>query len=186
MKRCTRCKRTLPLAEFRLIRQTERGCSWCKRCECDAATQWARANPERRKAYLRQWWKANAQNQRIYRRRNAQAIARRARAWGLRVKFQLSEEHYVALLKKQGGCCAICRGPETEQKTRYKKLCIDHDHSTGQVRGLLCQSCNKLLGVLERIPDWFERACAYLSLAHDLASVDEVRDVNPRNTAQPN
>lgn len=47
------------------------------------------------------------------------------------------------LLLKQDGCCAICNIPEKDLK---RKLSIDHCHTTGHIRGLLCGRCNTLLG----------------------------------------
>jgi hypothetical protein len=50
----------------------------------------------------------------------------------------------------QGNRCAICRLPETARHTngKVKRLCVDHDHVTGQFRQLLCTRCNKALGVV--------------------------------------
>lgn len=62
-------------------------------------------------------------------------------------KFGITEEEYEALLKRQNGVCAICKGPPD---TRWKRLAVDHDHVTREVRGLLCMVCNTMLGRLER------------------------------------
>jgi len=69
-------------------------------------------------------------------------------------KYNLSPEKRVALEEKQGGKCAIC--------LRVKKLCVDHNHVTGFVRGLLCVSCNVMLGRLNEDFTAFERAIRYL------------------------
>lgn len=61
-------------------------------------------------------------------------------------KYGLSEEDYERLLAEQGGVCAICEEPPSG---RWKRLAVDHDHETGEVRGLLCITCNTLLGRLE-------------------------------------
>lgn len=56
--------------------------------------------------------------------------------------YGLTPDQYEALLKRQGGKCAICRA-----KPKSKRLAVDHDHGTGEVRGLLCSRCNHdLLG----------------------------------------
>jgi len=56
--------------------------------------------------------------------------------------YGLSAEQYDALLARQGGRCAICRA-----RPKSKRLAVDHDHSTGAVRGLLCSRCNhELMG----------------------------------------
>jgi len=46
----------------------------------------------------------------------------------------------------QGGVCAICGKPEATART--KRLCVDHCHETGKVRGLLCSHCNRAIGLL--------------------------------------
>ena len=60
--------------------------------------------------------------------------------------------------EKQGNKCAICqRHPATNAV-----FCVDHSHETGKVRGLLCQDCNRALGLLRDNPDSFRRAAEYL------------------------
>jgi hypothetical protein len=54
-------------------------------------------------------------------------------------KYNLTVEKYNTLYETYKGKCPIC-------KNFYSKLVIDHCHRTGKVRGLLCDSCNKLLG----------------------------------------
>lgn len=62
-------------------------------------------------------------------------------------KLGVSEQDYEKMLNAQGGVCAICGGPPD---TRWKKLAVDHCHQTGVVRGLLCMTCNTMLGRLEK------------------------------------
>lgn len=57
-------------------------------------------------------------------------------------RFGLPALDYEAILLKQDGKCAICRAP---CKTG-NRLAVDHDHSTGRIRGLLCLRCNTMLG----------------------------------------
>lgn len=64
--------------------------------------------------------------------------------------FGLSEANYEQILYSQEGVCAICRLPERalSRFTRLpRRLAIDHDHTTGIVRGLLCYNCNSLCGL---------------------------------------
>lgn len=70
---------------------------------------------------------------------------------------------YEALLEKQGGLCAICKQPERAlRKGKPVNLCVDHDHDTGIVRGLLCRSCNSALGFIEDSAETAETMAAYL------------------------
>jgi len=76
------------------------------------------------------------------------AIMRRSH---LKTTFGLTEEAYEALLRGQGGVCAICKLPERSHSRFGKvlRMAVDHDHETGAVRGLLCFRCNTALGYFE-------------------------------------
>lgn len=81
--------------------------------------------------------------------RDSQPPQRRAeiwRKWHLKARFGLTLETYEELLASQGSACAICKSLST--KTRKGRLFpIDHDHDTGRVRGLLCNTCNVAIGM---------------------------------------
>jgi hypothetical protein len=83
-------------------------------------------HPEKHAKYARDWRKKNPEAVR--------AIQRRA---NLKLKFGLTLEQYHLILDKQGGGCAICK--QKPGKTRFP---VDHDHSTGVIRGILCCCCN--------------------------------------------
>lgn len=55
-------------------------------------------------------------------------------------RFGITEDQYDELLRKQDGCCAVCKRPADSFKTR---LAVDHDHASMAIRGLLCFKCNK-------------------------------------------
>ena len=72
----------------------------------------------------------------------------------------------AALAEKQGNRCAICnthRNDITHASFKYNPLVIDHDHSTGAVRGLLCPTCNNLLGHAKDNVATLAGAIAYLT-----------------------
>lgn len=64
------------------------------------------------------------------------------------------------MLEGQNHVCAICSRPETRGKTKY--LSVDHCHTTGKVRGLLCAKCNTVLGYMNDNPDYLTKAMEYL------------------------
>lgn len=81
----------------------------------------------------------------------------------LKNTFGLSLERYKEMHAAQGGVCAICNRPETGN--RYGKtrlLAVDHCHETGMVRGLLCSSCNPMLGYAKDNIAVLEKAATYL------------------------
>jgi len=76
----------------------------------------------------------------------------------------LSEKEYADLMIKQNQSCAIC-GSLFGHKTKNgkkAKLAIDHDHSSGLVRGLLCNKCNRAIGYFHDNVDIMQRAISYL------------------------
>jgi Recombination endonuclease VII len=82
----------------------------------------------------------------------------------LKRDYGITLEQYVALWLEQGGLCALCRQPEVgTYRGVVRMLSVDHDHETGQIRGLLCGSCNVALGWLEiKGLKWHKRAKKYL------------------------
>lgn len=86
-------------------------------------------------------------------------------------KYGITTAQYAALEDAQGGVCAICKGDETRTNWRSSKsdaLCVDHDHKTGKVRGLLCDNCNRALGLFRDDPVLLGRAVAFME-RHKLA-----------------
>lgn len=62
-------------------------------------------------------------------------------------RFGITAERYVEMLVAQDGKCAICRQIKTTTRNgKVKTLAVDHDHETGDVRGLLCSACNTAIG----------------------------------------
>lgn len=74
-------------------------------------------------------------------------------------QYGLTIEDYNALLEKQGGVCAIC----SNVCSTGKRLSVDHDHDTGRVRGLLCSTCNRGIGMLRDDPELIRAALRYLT-----------------------
>lgn len=72
-------------------------------------------------------------------------------------------EKYNEMFKNQKGLCKICREPETIiQNGKIKFLSVDHSHSTGKIRGLLCNRCNRAIGLLKDDSQILHWAAEYL------------------------
>lgn len=74
-------------------------------------------------------------------------------------RYGLEPGDYDRLYRHQGGRCAICQ----RATGRSKRLAVDHDHKTGEVRGLLCSTCNRFVGRLRDSAVAFARGCVYLA-----------------------
>lgn len=84
----------------------------------------------------------------------------------LKKKYGISFEYWNELKQKQNNTCAICKQPELSLDHRTKQvrnLAVDHNHDTGQVRGLLCKRCNTAIGLFEDNVDLLAKAISYLS-----------------------
>ena len=79
---------------------------------------------------------------------------------------------YEHVLMMQGGCCAICGRTDSGNK-RFEYFVVDHDHETGDTRGLLCHPCNVLLGHAKDSVHLLNKASEYL--------VEHARDDGSRN-----
>ncbi len=64
----------------------------------------------------------------------------------LKRKYNLTVEGYEQMLQHQNGVCKICKGLDPSGR----RLAVDHCHTTGEIRGLLCPSCNTALGRIEQ------------------------------------
>lgn len=76
-------------------------------------------------------------------------------------QYGLTVDGYKSRLADQGNCCAICKS-ESTGSARTQRLCVDHDHQTGKVRGLLCASCNRALGLFKDSATVLETATRYI------------------------
>ena len=101
----------------------------CRLCHHMKHMEWAKAHPEQRRAI---WEKSHAKNRRQVKHRK------------LIEAYGISIDQYEAMYEAQGGVCAICGGTNLK-----RELAVDHNHITGQVRALLCGSCNLYVSALE-------------------------------------
>jgi hypothetical protein len=81
-----------------------------------------------------------------------------SRASRVKKVYGITSQQYERLKAYQRGVCAICR----RATGRTKALAVDHDHATGEVRGLLCSPCNIMIGRMRDQPEAFQRALDYL------------------------
>lgn len=84
----------------------------------------------------------------------------------LKKKYGITLEFYYKLLEEQNYVCAICGNPETALDHRTglpRSLAVDHCHTTGVIRGLLCTTCNRGLGKFKDNIKYLESAVNYLN-----------------------
>ena len=121
-KTCTKCKQNKPLSEFYADKQNTDGHEGrCIKCRLISMAK----------------------------HRRTPLYKKTKRAYHIKCTYGIAAEQYSEMHKAQKGVCAICGQPETRRL--YNTTCslsVDHDHETGKVRGLLCDKCNRGLGLL--------------------------------------
>jgi hypothetical protein len=110
-------------------------------------------------ARVRAWQQANPERVKAWRVRNRDRRLKQLREIHLRNKFGLTPQEYDRILEAQGGVCALCERPPTPGISLH----VDHDHATGEIRGLLCMRCNNALGLFGEDPDLLKRAARYVT-----------------------
>lgn len=144
-KRCACCKQMKPVSEFnRLRKRFQPYCRPCGHAIVEARRVERRKTGEATEDYRLYYWKK--------------------KKWiKLKSKYGCERATYEALYEQQGGVCAICLQPETQTyKGTLIKLALDHDHGTGEIRGLLCKSCNLAIGKFKENVEIVRRAVDYL------------------------
>ena len=112
------------------------------------------------KKYMKMWLaRPGNREKRLAQRR---AVQKKRRIFYYAKAHDLPVTTVIFALRRAGGKCEICLGVQSRNKNKNEQLCIDHDHATGRVRGVLCHSCNAALGLFKDSLPLLKRAIAYL------------------------
>ena len=172
MKKCCKCKQSLLLNCFTKDRSSNDGISRrCKTCASETRKQYApqrrayarkayRENPvfnKRAKESAKQWREKNREKYRKWQADHRQENREKYKEKNLLRLYGIDRNGLDKMWNQQSGRCACCNTELTKQA-----WAIDHDHNTGQVRGLLCNSCNLGLGMFSDSVIVFLKAARYL------------------------
>jgi hypothetical protein len=144
-KKCGHCKEILPLTNFHACKREKDGKQqWCKSCR----KSWKR---EERLEYFKERYHADKDKylDNFYKK-----------------NYTLSLQEYNEMLEQQKEVCKICKEP----CVTGRRLAVDHCHSTGKVRGLLCTRCNSGLSQYKDRVDLLQNAIDYLMEAKNTSS----------------
>jgi hypothetical protein len=112
--------------------------SHCKTCNSDSTKKWAEKNKQR--------------------------VAENARKRHLMTKFGITLDEYDEMLERQDQKCFICGCDAKSPRVKQKNFCVDHDHKTGDVRKILCDSCNLILGNADDDIELLKKCINYLEM----------------------
>ena len=80
------------------------------------------------------------------------------KVYAMKHRYGITEEEYLTISKRQNDLCGVCR------EKLSNDVLVDHDHTTGNVRGLLCRHCNFALGLFKDDINKLKQAISYLSI----------------------
>lgn len=172
-KKCSKCH--LELDESSFYRRKDRKIGYTSKCSKCSAKQ-SKMSREKNKEIIK------ARKQEIYLKNKEHILAQKSEYYKKnkdkinkkkkeipkeklasekrKAKYGITTEQFNLLVEKQDNKCAICG---IDGKNTHKKvLCIDHDHITKHIRGLLCDTCNRAIGMLKDSPELLEKAQQYL------------------------
>jgi hypothetical protein len=150
-KRCCSCNQDKELSEFNKNRSRSDGLQpQCKTC----------ARETNKKSYAKNT-EAHRERNRNYHSNNREKLNKKKRKYVVKYKYGLTPEQELEILKLQENKCANprCR----KELTNTKHTHIDHCHSTGKVRGILCRECNLALGFVFDNPELLQGLIEYLN-----------------------
>lgn len=152
-KQCSNCGGVKDIDEFYKNRNTSDGRqSWCIECHRLKGKQPRNEHQKMCDREAIRKWRQTPKGKRSKLRRT------------LKSTFGITIEDYERMLWEQRGVCAICGRPETRKlRGKVKRLSVDHDHLTKKVRGLLCGSCNIMIGHARENMDILNNGARYLS-----------------------
>jgi hypothetical protein len=152
MKTCNKCGQTKPVSEYSRKSASKDGYQpSCKVCCAAAHLVWSRQNPDKVREYAQ---RQKAKDPVKFKKKQNRAMLKHRRG--------ITLEDKTAMLTSQGGGCAICGDP-LDAESRYSH--VDHSHSTGKIRGILCGECNRGLGAFRDNAESLESAISYLENA---------------------
>lgn len=143
MKKCSTCRKQLSFNNFVKDKNTKTGYNaQCKKCRRKYNQEYVRRPEVKAKARLRN--------------KDPKIIAYH-KNWHLKKRYNITLEEWSQILQKQNNKCMICKDPLT-----FKLIPVDHSHTSGKIRGILCNFCNRGLGWFKDSPDVLRRAANYL------------------------
>lgn len=158
VKKCTCCEQVKPITDFYVNTTRPNGTivyhARCKLCySAHYASKWhTQEEKDKRKELFRRREKFNSSWHKDYR---------------VRTKYGITLEQYDQMFDAQQGKCYICGN-----LTQKDKICVDHDHISGQVRKLLCFRCNTTLGQVGENVELLQALINYI-IEHNHVNIQE-------------
>lgn len=160
-KWCNRCKTAKRHSEFSKDKSTKDGLKfYCKECDRISHREYYQKNKERINSRSKEWDKNNPEKRKKIEKRYRDNNKDVFRNNQLKRKFGITIEEFILMKEECGNQCMICGVHINELN---KDLHVDHDHTSGNIRGLLCSTCNSGLGMFKDSTELLKNAIEYLN-----------------------
>lgn len=152
MKFCSSCRENKPLEDFHKRKKSKDGAhSYCKICTSLRNKEWFANNKQKHAATCASWYS-----------KNKEKANKSGTDWHYRSNYGISYEDFILLAGKQQNKCAICSTTIVFSGRGANRAVMDHCHTTGNIRGVLCSSCNQGIGLLREDIDILKGSILYL------------------------
>lgn len=154
MNTCYVCNKQKDISEFK------KRCNMCKECHAAYGKEWRRKNKEKISEYMLNYYSKNMKRIKEY-----NSMRRKSRIDYIRNKVYFSKygityDEKIEMIKNQNNKCLICSGIFGS----IKQACVDHSHKNGKIRGILCHSCNRGIGLLNEDIGLFNKIIEYIQI----------------------
>jgi hypothetical protein len=130
----------------------------CKFCNNIRSKKYHNKHKEKINNRQKEYYQANAEKLRRYTREYHQKKSKQCENTRLLYTYGISLDEKLRMIDSQNHQCACCN---EELYPTHGNICVDHDHSTGVVRKILCRSCNMALGIMNENPDKITKLLQY-------------------------
>lgn len=139
MKQCAHCKEMKSIDSFHKRNKSKDGAHpYCKVCTASKNKEWFSNNKEKHAATCALWYS-----------KNKEKANRKGTDWHYKSNYGISYEEFILLAGKQQNKCAICSTTLVFTGRGTTRAVMDHCHTTGDIRGILCSNCNQGIGLLK-------------------------------------
>ncbi len=131
-------------------------------------SEWRAKNVNGIKSYQKQWKAKNVESVKAYQAEYHSEYRQRDEVqhayWerNLKRNYRMTPDRFNALWHQQEGKCLICTVDMLPRGRKNRSVAVDHNHATGEIRGLLCRCCNRAIGLLQDSPEILRSAADYL------------------------
>lgn len=133
----------------------------CKTCDKAKASNWNKANADKHADHEKNYRQSNVDQMKANKKRYYENNSRSVKNSALKYNYGLSIEEFDLMKSNQNNSCNLCKRDESELD---RPLCVDHCHTSGKVRSLLCAQCNSALGLIKENIETAKNLLAYLEL----------------------